>query len=61
MIGNGLGPTVVGLMADLLEPAGGKESLRWALIIMSCVGFVVALTNFLAHRAMLREPSERLD
>jgi len=61
MIGNGLGPTVVGVMADLLEPGLGKESLRWALIIMSCVGFVVALTNFMAHRAMLREPSERLD
>jgi len=61
MIGNGLGARVVGVMADLLEPAVGKESLRWSLIIMSCVGFVVALTNFLAHRAILREPGERLD
>ena len=35
LIGLGLGPTLIGLLSDLLRPAAGAESLRWALV---CVG-----------------------
>ncbi|WP_375402435.1 spinster family MFS transporter [uncultured Sphingomonas sp.] len=35
LIGLGLGPTMIGLLSDLLKPATGAESLRWALV---CVG-----------------------
>ena len=35
LIGLGLGPTLIGLLSDLLKPAAGAESLRWALV---CVG-----------------------
>ena len=38
MIGLGLGPTLIGVLSDLLIPwAGAKDSLRWALIIMASV------------------------
>ncbi len=35
IIGLGLGPQFVGIVSDLLEPAYGIESLRWALLIAS--------------------------
>jgi MFS family permease len=38
MVGLGLGPTLIGVLSDLLVPwAGAKDSLRWALIIMASV------------------------
>jgi MFS family permease len=38
MIGLGLGPTMIGVLSDLLRPwAGDQESLRWALIAMASV------------------------
>ena len=35
IIGLGLGPTVVGMLADLLAPRFGVESLRYALLVCS--------------------------
>lgn len=37
MIGMGLGPQVVGVLSDFLAPEYGVESLRYALLISSCV------------------------
>jgi MFS family permease len=38
MIGLGLGPTLIGVLSDLLKPwAGAQESLRWALLLMASV------------------------
>ena len=38
MVGLGLGPTLIGVLSDLLVPwAGKQDSLRWALIIMASV------------------------
>jgi MFS family permease len=38
MIGLGLGPTLIGVISDLLVPwAGKQDSLRWALVIMASI------------------------
>jgi MFS family permease len=43
LIGLGLGPTVVGLVSDLLKPHFGVESLRWAMSILLVVSLASAL------------------
>lgn len=35
LIGMGLGPMVVGILSDVLEPSFGQESLRYALLLFS--------------------------
>jgi len=40
IIGLGLGPLFVGFVSDMLKPAHGDESLRWAL--MAIIPFVIA-------------------
>ena len=37
LIGMGLGPQVVGILSDLLRPTVGNDSLRYAMLAMSCV------------------------
>lgn len=37
LIGMGIGPQVVGILSDLLMPVVGKDSLRYAMLIMSFV------------------------
>lgn len=37
LIGMGIGPQIVGILSDLLAPAFGKESLRYAMLLMSSV------------------------
>lgn len=37
LIGLGLGPLIVGMLSDLLQPTLGSESLRYAMLAMSCV------------------------
>lgn len=37
LIGMGAGPQVVGVISDMLAPRFGNESLRYAMVIMSCV------------------------
>jgi len=44
LIGLGFGPLAVGMISDLLAPALGAESLRWA---MSCVTVVSAASTLL--------------
>lgn len=39
LIGMGLGPLVVGVLSDLLVPAVGSDSLRYALLLL-CPGYV---------------------
>jgi MFS family permease len=43
IIGLGLGPFVVGILSDLLNPYLGQESLRWALVgvLLANVGSTV--------------------
>ena len=35
LIGLGIGPTLIGVLSDLLEPRFGQESLRYALLIVA--------------------------
>ncbi|MEG3151826.1 MFS transporter [Sphingomonas sp. ZT3P38] len=35
LIGLGLGPTLVGRISDLLRPAYGEDSLRWAMLVFA--------------------------
>jgi MFS family permease len=37
LIGLGLGPTLVGVMSDLLKPSLGAESLRWSMLVFAAV------------------------
>jgi hypothetical protein len=37
LIGLGLGPTLVGVISDLLKPSLGAESLRWSMLLFAAV------------------------
>jgi MFS family permease len=42
LIGMGVGPQVVGMLSDALNPSLGDDALRYAMLIMSCVSFWAA-------------------
>ncbi len=46
LIGLGFGPLIVGIISDLLTPALGVESLRWALSIIIMMSFASAILFF---------------
>jgi MFS family permease len=50
LIGLGFGPLVVGMISDLLAPALGVESLRWAMSITLIVGIAAALLFFVLQK-----------
>ena len=50
IIGLGLGPQLVGILSDVLNPEYGDESLRWALLICSLVYVWAAMHYFIAGR-----------
>lgn len=52
LIGMGVGPQVVGSLSDLLRPALGSESLRYAMLAMSLVAFWSAYHFWLAGRTV---------
>ena len=58
MIGLGFGPQIVGIASDLLAPAYGVESLRYALLGFSCLNFWAGLHFVLAARALRKESAE---
>lgn len=51
LLGLGLGPVAVGVMSDLLVPAFGVESLRYALILIGCMPIWGAFHLWLASRS----------
>jgi len=53
LIGLGLGPPVVGYIADLLKPTQGVESLRWAMSVVILVS-VVAMVLFFKTAGIYR-------
>jgi MFS family permease len=55
LIGFGLGPTVVGVLNDLLEPRFGAEAVRYSLLTIACVSLWAAAHNFLAARTLARD------
>jgi hypothetical protein len=42
LIGMGVGPQLVGILSDVLRPALGNESLRYAMLTMSAVALWAA-------------------
>jgi hypothetical protein len=42
LIGFGLGPWIVGLLNDLLEPQFGAQSIRWSLLVIACASLWAA-------------------
>ena len=52
LIGLGFGPLVVGMISDLLAPALGIESLRWAMSITLIVSIAATLLFFITAKKM---------
>ena len=52
MIGLGLGPPLVGEISDLLKPALGADSLRWALLSTVITGLTGAFCYWRASRTL---------
>jgi MFS family permease len=46
LAGLGLGPLIIGIVSDLLRPAYGDESLRYALLILAPLAGVASLVYF---------------
>lgn len=54
LVGAGLGPQIVGIASDALEPTRGAESLRYALLGVTCVAVWIAFHYWRAS-VFLRE------
>ncbi len=52
MIGLGLGPFITGLISDVLQPAYGDNSLRYAMVSTVCVGALGPLLLYFAGRRL---------
>ncbi len=52
LIGNGLGPSVTGLISDWLVPSFETDSLRYALVIIGIVNFWAALHYMVGARSL---------
>jgi succinate dehydrogenase hydrophobic anchor subunit len=52
VLGNALGPQVVGLISDWIEPSVGRFSLRWAMLSILILNFWAAVHFFLAGRTI---------
>ena len=46
LIGLGLGPLIIGMVSDLLQPSFGIESLRWALYLITPVALCSSIVFF---------------
>jgi predicted MFS family arabinose efflux permease len=55
IVGGGVGPLIVGLLSDGMEPLFGAESLRWALSIVQVLALLAALCFWLSARAINRQ------
>lgn len=55
MIGVGLGPLFAGMLSDMLAPRFGDDSLRYSLVILSCLGVYPIVHLWLAVRALPRD------
>jgi hypothetical protein len=52
LIGNGLGPSVTGLISDWLTPSFQVDSLRYALVIIGVVNFWAAIHYMVGARTL---------
>jgi MFS family permease len=54
LIGLGLGPLTIGMISDVLVPAFGNESLRWAMSCMVIVSPIATALFFVAAGKMVK-------
>jgi predicted MFS family arabinose efflux permease len=59
LIGLGLGPQIVGTLSDLLKPALGGDSLRYAMLILSGVGVWAAICFWSVGRTVKADLAEQ--
>jgi predicted MFS family arabinose efflux permease len=55
VIGGGLGPFVVGLLSDMLEPRLGQESLRYAMMSLTVPIVLSGVFYYAASRSLTRD------
>ena len=55
IIGLGMGPQVMGILSDLLRPAFGEQSLRYAMLIGSITYLWAALHFYMASRTLRQD------
>ncbi len=55
LIGFGLGPWIVGLLNDALEPRFGAEAVRYSLLLVGLTSFWGSAHNLLAARTLARD------
>ena len=55
LIGNGLGPSVTGLISDSLNPSFQQNSLRYALVIIGVVNVWAAVHYLLGSRSLRQD------
>ena len=62
LIGNGLGPSITGLISDRLAPSFQQNSLRYALVVIGVVNVWAALHYLLGSRTLRQdlEATEKL-
>ena len=52
LLGVGIGPTLTGVVSDMLKPGFGSDSLRYALVIVANLSIFGAIACLLAGRSM---------
>jgi MFS family permease len=52
LIGLGLGPQIVGILSDILEPSVGTDSLRYAMLSMTAAALCAAYFFWMASRTV---------
>ena len=57
LVGLGIGPTLVGIISDLLLPRFGQESLRYSLLIIGSLTPIAIFLYWMASRALARQTS----
>ena len=57
LVGLGIGPTLVGIISDLLLPRFGQESLRYSLLIIGSLTPIAIFFYWMASRALARQTS----
>ena len=55
LVGLGIGPTMVGVISDLLQPRFGEESLRYSLLVIGSLTPIAIFFYWMASRALGRQ------
>ena len=59
LVGQGIGPQLIGLFSDVFEPTWGRESIRYSLLLVVAVAMVWGSTHFFLAARSVREELAR--